>query len=161
MACSKKKLAGRFQCTQSYLNRVIKSMEIQKYKKQKISDRSDQQKEVNRAKCTTLYRKYRDREWILDDERYFTKIYSTINGNDNLYSDNIDFASTNVKLRRKQIREDTSCQSHSSISEPFVMASGNAVDQFAYRYNCLAPRLLPFINKNHSDGNYIFWPNDL
>jgi len=89
---SQRKLAGRFQCTQSYVNRVIKSIGIKKYKKQKIPDRSDQQKLVNRAKCATLYRKYRDREWILDDESYFTKPHSTINGNDNFYSDNIDFA---------------------------------------------------------------------
>ena len=43
------------------------------------------------------------------------------------------------------------------ISEPFIMANGNAVDQFIYR--CLAPRLLPFIKTNHSDVNYIFWPD--
>ena len=53
-------------------------MGIQKYKKQKIPDRSDQQKLVNRAKRATLYRKYRDREWILDDESYFTNAHSTI-----------------------------------------------------------------------------------
>ena len=45
------------------------------------------------------------------------------------------------------------------ISEPFIMASGNAVGQFFYRDNCLAPRLLPFIKTNHSDGNYILWPD--
>ena len=72
---SRRKLAGRFKFTQSYVNRVTK----RKYKKQKISDRSDQQKEVKRAKCATLYRKYRDREWILDYESYFTKPHSTIN----------------------------------------------------------------------------------
>ena len=71
------------------------------FKKQKIPDRSDQQKEANRAKCATLYRKYRDREWIPDDESYFTKHHSTINGNDNFYSDNIDFAPANIKFRRK------------------------------------------------------------
>ena len=37
-------LAGRFQCKQLYVNRVIKSMRIHKYKKQKIPNRSDQQK---------------------------------------------------------------------------------------------------------------------
>ena len=76
-------------------------MGIQKYKKRKIPDRSDQQKEVNRAKFATLYRKYRDREWILDDESDFTKTHSTINENDNFYSDNIDLAPANVKFRRK------------------------------------------------------------
>ena len=39
------------------------------------------------------------------------------------------------------------------------MTSGNSVNQFVYRDNCLALRLLPFIKKNHSDGNYIFWPD--
>ena len=33
-----------------------------------------------------------DMEWILNDESYFTKTNFTINGNDNFYSDNIDFA---------------------------------------------------------------------
>ena len=46
----------------------------------------------------TLYRKYRDREWIPDDESYFTKTHSTINENDNFYSDKIDFAPAEVKL---------------------------------------------------------------
>ena len=39
------------------------------------------------------------------------------------------------------------------------MASGNVVDQFVYRDSCSAPRLLLFIKKNHSDRNYIFWPD--
>ena len=46
------------------------SFGLQRYKKQKILDSSDQQKEVNIANCETLYRKKRDREWILDDESY-------------------------------------------------------------------------------------------
>ena len=28
-----------------------------------------------------------------------------------------------------------------------------------YRKQCLEDRLLPFINKYHSDGNYVFWPD--
>ena len=31
--------------------------------------------------------------------------------------------------------------------------------QFVYRDSCLAPRLLPLIKKNYSDGNCIFWPD--
>ena len=47
--------------------------EYKNTRKKKIPDRSDQQKEVNRAKRATLYRKYRD------DESFFTKTHSTIN----------------------------------------------------------------------------------
>ena len=38
-----------------------------------------------------------------DDESYFTKTHSTINGNDNFYSNNIDFAQANeenINMRR-------------------------------------------------------------
>ena len=93
---SQRKLAGCFKCTQSYVNRVIKSIGIQKYIK--IQEAKDS---VNRAECATLYRKYRDREWIVDDESYFTNTHSTINGNDNFYSDNIDFVPAKVKFRKK------------------------------------------------------------
>ena len=69
--------------------------EYKNTRKKKIPDRSDQQKEVNRAKRATLYRKHRD------DESFFTKTHSTINGNDNFYSDNIGFSPAKVKLKRK------------------------------------------------------------
>ena len=101
--------------------------------------------------CAALYRKYRDREWILDDESYFTKTHSTINGNDNFYSDNLDFAPAKVKFRRKHKYEKKLlvwiAMSPRGISEPFIMASGNAFDQFVYRDSCLAPRLPPFKKK--------------
>ena len=83
--------------------------------------------------------------------------------NDNFYSDNIDFAPANVKFNRKHKYEMKLlvwiAMSPRGISEPFIIASGNAVDQFVCRDNSLAPRLLPFIKKNHSYGNYIFWPD--
>ena len=75
------------------------------------------------------------------DESYFTKTNSTINGNDNFYSDIIDFAPANVKFRRKHKLLVWIVISPRGISEPFIMASGNAVDQFVYRDSCLAPRL--------------------
>ena len=39
------------------------------------------------------------------------------------------------------------------------MPNRKAVVQFIYRDSCFVPRLLSFIKKNHSDGNYIFWPD--
>ena len=68
------------------------------------------------------------------DESYFTKTHSTINGNDNFYSDKIDFAPANIKFRRKHKYEKKLlvwiAMSPRGISEPFIMASGNAVYQF-------------------------------
>ena len=28
-----------------------------------------------------------------------------------------------------------------------------------YKNDCIIKRLIPFINKHHSDGNYVFWPD--
>ena len=52
---------------------MIKALGIKKHKKQKIPDRTDEQKADNGTKCSALYRKYWDREFFLDDECYFTK----------------------------------------------------------------------------------------
>ena len=72
----------------------------------------------------------------------FAKTHSTMNGNDNFYLDIIDFTPANVKFRRKHKYEKKLlvwiAMSPRGISEPFIMASGNAVDQFVYRDNCLA-----------------------
>ena len=49
--------------------------------------------------------------------------------------------------------------SPSGMSKPLFLKSGFAVNQHVYHKQCLEDRLLPFINKYHSDGNYVFWPD--
>ena len=96
---------------------------------------------------------------IPDEESYFSKTNSAINGNDNFFSDNIDFAPAKVKFRKHKYEKKLLVwisMSPRGISEPFIMASGNEVDQFVDLDSSL---LLPFIKTNHSDGNYIFWPD--
>ena len=61
---SQRKLAGRFNCTQLYVNRVIKSIGIQKYKKQKIPDRSDQQNRYLRQ-CFTANNEIENEFWTM------------------------------------------------------------------------------------------------
>ena len=45
------------------------------------------------------------------------------------------------------------------ISQPFIVPSGLAVSQKVYLKECVIKRLIPFIQKYHLDGNYVFWPN--
>ena len=45
------------------------------------------------------------------------------------------------------------------LSEPYIVKSGNAINPFIYRDECLSKRLLPFIKQFHSDDNYVFWPD--
>ena len=160
---SQRKLARRFKCSQSSINKQLKQLSIRCWKKQRIPGRTEAQMEAARPKCSTLYRKYRDREWILDDESYFTLSHSTINGNDNFYSNNKDLTLADVKFAKKYKFEPKLlvwiAVSPNGISEPYIVASGNAINQFIYRDECLSARLLPFIKKYHLDNNYIFWPD--
>ena len=55
----------------------------------------------NRPKCSVLYRKYRDREFVLDDECYFTKRRINANWNENFYSNNKDFTQKVAKFEEK------------------------------------------------------------
>ena len=50
------------------------------------------------------YLKYRGRERVLEYESYFTKPHSTVNGNDNCYSDSKLFL-LQLLLKNIQIRE--------------------------------------------------------
>lgn len=160
---SQRKLAKRFDCSLSYINKKLESLSIKCWKKQTIPDRTEAQKAEARSKCSTLYRKYGNRQWILDDESYFTLSHSSINGNDNFYSDNKSLAPADVKFAKKKKFEQKLlvwlAASPKGISEPYIVKSGNAIDQNIYREECLSARLLPFIKRHHSDGNYIFWPD--
>ena len=51
---SQRKLADRFECVQSCVNQIIKSMGTQKFKKQNIPDKIDQQKEGNERNALPL-----------------------------------------------------------------------------------------------------------
>ena len=79
-----------------HVSKVIKALGIKNYKKQKF--RTEEMN--NRPKCSVLYRKYRDREFLLDDECYFTKRRTNANGNDNFYSNNKDLAPANIKFKK-------------------------------------------------------------
>ena len=160
---SQRKLASRFKCSQKLVYNVLKAMSISCWKKQTIPGRTDAQIKAARPKCAALYRKYRLKNWILDDESYFTLSHSSINGNDNFYSNNKQQAPASVKYRKKVKFEKKLlvwvAVSERGISKPYIVESGNAINQFVYRDECLCRRLLPFIKEHHSDNNYIFWPD--
>jgi hypothetical protein len=58
---------------------------------------NDKQKAQLRPKCRKLSNKYRDYNFIIDDESYFTLSRTTQPGNDIFYSNNIQETPENVK----------------------------------------------------------------
>ena len=49
--------------------------------------------------------------------------------------------------------------SSKGTSDIYVHKSIQAVNQETYLKECINKRLLPFIAKYHSNGNYLFWPD--
>lgn len=159
-----KKLATYFGCSQKYISRTLKSkLNINLRKKMNIPDRTPKQQAEAKEKCSRLYRKYKNFEWILDDESYFTLSHATINNNDSYYTSDKNLTPASVKYRPKK-KFEPKCLvwvalSAKGISDPFLGSSGMAIDQNVYIDKCLKPRLIPFIQKHHSKTNYIFWPD--
>ena len=129
----------------------------------KIPGRSDEQIKRVRALCRSLYLKFKNFSWIIDDESYFTLTHSTINGNNIFYSGNPSVTPARVKYYSKVKFEKKLlvwiCISVRGVSSVFFVPSGMAINQEVYLKSCIQRRLIPFINAHHSDGNYVFWPD--
>lgn len=63
--------------------------------------RSEKQKSLAKTKCGRLYRKFHNRQFILDDESYFTLSHSGIGGNGEFYTADVSKESADVKFYKK------------------------------------------------------------
>lgn len=160
---SQAQAARQFNCHQTYICKTLqRHTEIKLRKKQKIPERTEEQKVKIRERCGILNSKYRNLSWIIDDESYFTLKHSSINGNRNYYSSNKKRTPANVKYYKKGKYEKKVLVyvviSTEGVSEPYFVPSGLAV-QKVYLNNCIRPKLIPFIQQHHSNGRYVFWPD--
>jgi hypothetical protein len=101
-------------------------------------------------------------EIIMDDESYYTIDGSDTNFNDFFYSSEELEVPEEVRFRPvakfpKKVMV-WIAMSSKGFSEPYIVPSGNAVNAKTYIDNCLT-RLKDFIDKYHSDENYVFWPD--
>lgn len=161
---SQRQAARKFKCTQPMICKTLKTKtRIVCFKKKKIPMRTEAQRERIRICCDRLYRKLEGVWCIIDDESYFTLAHSTINGNGNFYSSDVSATPSNVKYRPTAKFEKKIlvwlCFSEQGVSRAFFVPSGLAIDQNIYLEQCIKKRLVPFIEKYHPDGQYLFWPD--
>lgn len=162
--CSQRKASKKFNCSQQYISKTIKSKtRIRVYKKKRIPKRTNGQKDKIKIRCDRLYRKLESKSCVIDDESYFTKAHSTINGNNNFYSSDVSQTIARVRFQPQAKFEEKmlvwTCLSDRGVSKPYFVPSGLAVNQNVYLEECIKKRLVPFIEKHHSDGQYLFWPD--
>lgn len=160
---STRQAAEVFDISQTYVRKLLGTRGIKCRKKKTTPDRTEIQARAAKTKCRNLYEKYRNREWILDDESYFTLSHSTMAGNDIYYSSDVGLTPANVKLRKKSKYEKKILVwvaiSKKGMSAVFTQPSGLAINQNIYREQCLQRRLIPFIQKYHPQDETLFWPD--
>ncbi|KAL4501519.1 hypothetical protein ABPG72_018570 [Tetrahymena utriculariae] len=161
---SQRKYAKRIGCHFTYVGKILKNYTaIRCLKRMKNVKMTLAQMKLVKQKCQFLSKEYRNVDFILDDESYFTLTNSTLSGNDRFYSDDVEMTPDDTKYYYKSKYEQKVLMwiaiSPRGVSKPFFLPSGYAVDQSIYKDKCLKPFLLPMIDKLYQDERYIFWPD--
>lgn len=161
---STRRLAKRFNCDHSYVVKTIKKKtDIRYHNRMTVPYRTEKQKASCRPRCGRILKKFPEHEFILDDESYFTFANTEKNSNVGFWSADVSATSHSVKFKAKKKFEPKLlvwlAVSQRGISAPFIAPSGTAINQHIYLKECIIKRLLPFIEKYHSEGNYVFWPD--
>ena len=162
--CSQNKIARRLGCSQSYICKILKKYtNIRCYKKIKKPLLTEEQKKSLRPKCRKMLERFRDLDFIIDDESYFTLRNTSLSGNDRFYSSNLNNTADKAKFNFKSKYEPkllvwlAICPK--GMSKPFFVPSGLAVNKEVYLENCIKARLEPFIKNNYKEDEYVFWPD--
>jgi len=163
---SQRELAKDSHVHHSTISRNLRKRTSIRIRKRRTAPKMDSQDQDKRAKknCGKLYRKLlRGCDLILDDEKYFKLTGDNVNSNRLFYSTDPATAPTDIKFRKKKKFEPKlmvwMAMSSKGVSNMYVHKSKQAVNEDTYLNECINKRLLPFIEKYHQNGNYLFWPD--
>lgn len=160
---SQNEAARMFGCSQQYISKCLKKCNIKARKKQKSPAYTEEQIKVLKSNCRWMLRHFAKKNFVLDDESYFSLSKSQMPGNNIYYSEDISTVNPEVKFKFKRKFEPkvmlyiaVSCE---GVSEPFFKEGRLAINQDSYKNECLRKILIPFIKKYHNNNNYVFWPD--
>lgn len=163
---SQRKLARRFRVHHSTISRNLRQRTSVVIRKRKKAPKMDSEQQQNRARknCGKLYRKLLNGyDLIIDDEKYFKLSGNNVIGNRYFYSTDPSTAPPNIKFQQQTKFEQKvmiwMAISSKGISNVYIHQSKQGVNQDIYLKECINRRLLPFIDKYHSNGNILFWPD--
>ena len=160
---SQRQIARQFKAHYSTISRNLqRRTSIVIRKRRKAPKMNNEQQQVRaRKNCGKLDRKlFNANDLIMDDEKYFKLTGNNVIGNRYFYSIDPATAPPKVKFQCKTKFEAKVMiwmgMSSKGTSDIYVHKSIQAVNQETYLKECINKRLLPFIAKYHSNGNYLF-----
>ncbi|CAF1545563.1 unnamed protein product [Adineta ricciae] len=125
---------------------------------------SEQQENWAKKKCGKLYCKLlRGYDPILDGENFFKLTGDNVNCNRSFYSAYPAATPPGIKFRKQKKFEQNvviwMAISSKDVYNVYVHKSKQGMNQDVYLNECINKRLLPFVEKHTSNGNYLFWPD--
>ena len=163
---SQRQIARRFKVHYSTVSRNLQRRTSIVIRKRRKAPKMNNEQQIRAQKnCgKPLYRKlFNGCDLIMDDEKYFKLTGNNVIGNRYFYSTDLATAPPKVNLQCKTKFEAKVMiwmgMSSKGTSDLYVHKSIQDVNQETYLKECINKRLLPFIAKYHSNGNYLFWPD--
>lgn len=158
------KAAKKFNVSHQYISILMREkLQIKNYSKEEVSYRSDVQIARIISNCRFLEMNFRFFDFVLDDESYFTLTNSNLMANRFYKSSNKEETPNSVKFKKRKKFETKilvwAAISNKGISRLYYRESGYAINADVYKDECIVKRLIPFIEKNHSEHPYVFWPD--
>lgn len=160
---SQRQAAKKFNCSQVWICKSLKKLQVQCRKKQKSPDYTNQIISAIKSQCRWMAANYGNLFFVLDDECYFPLSNSRVPGNDRFYSNSVATSPPNIRYKFQKKYEKKLMLyiviSEKGVSKPWFKDGGLAINQIIYQEECLSKILIPFLRDHHSDGNFVFWPD--
>ena len=161
---SQRKAARQLGISQSHLNTILNTKtDVRYYEKTTVPHRTPIQVANAKTRCRWIYDNYRNFDFVIDDESYFTLSHSTLAGNTGFYSSDKKSTPRTAATKTKQKYENKLLVwiaiSPKGMTHARISPSGQAIKGPTYLNKCLKRHLLPFIREMYPDNNYIFWPD--
>lgn len=162
-----RKLGRKYKIDKKYVSDILKKNNVSYRIRKSAPKYTDKQKKDQKKKLRSLseneFSSSNGSEIILDDESYFSLDGSDTANNKGYYcKENVEVDNEVIFKRHKKFQTKVlvwlaiSSRGHSSA---YITQSGNSINANVYETQCIRTRLVRFIKKYHSDGNFIFWPD--
>jgi transposase len=145
----------------------INELGIKKKKRKKVPKSTESQKIKQKRRLNKLrlgiLRATGTVKVIVDDESYFNVNGTNNSQSDSYFTDSITETPENIKYRATEKFPSKVLVwlaiSEKGCSQPYIVDSGLGINRFIYIKECIQKHLTKFINKFHSDDDYLFWPD--
>ncbi len=139
---------------------------LQCKKKQKAPAYTPEEEKKCKTVCRRLYGQSAGKDFVIDDDKYFTLFRCNMPGNSFYYVDTSNNTCSPQQSHQVKSKQRFKAKlmlwmavSQASIAKPYIVPSGLAVNKEVYIRECLQKCLLPFIQDNHPPHSYLFWPD--